>query len=67
MNKFQTIVPDVLTICTYSEFAPFSYKKDGRVIGTDIEFLENFAYKMGLNVNIIEMQFDGLWDMPGLG
>ena len=67
MNKFQTIVPDVLTICTYSEFAPFSYKKDGRVIGTDIEFLENFAGKMGLNVNIIEKQFDGLWDMPGLG
>ena len=67
MNKFQTIVTDVLTICTYSEFAPFSYKKDGSVVGTDIEFLENFAYKMGLDVNIIEKQFDGLWNMPGLG
>ena len=67
MNKFQTIVPDVLTICTYSEFAPFSYKKDGTVVGTDIELLENFAHKMGLNLNIIEKQFDGLWNMPGLG
>ena len=67
MNKFQTIVTDVLTICTYSEFAPFSYKKDGSVVGTDIELLENFAYKMGLDVNIIEKQFDGLWNMPGLG
>jgi len=67
MNKFQTIVTDVLTICTYSEFAPFSYKKDGGVVGTDIELLENFAYKMGLDVNIIEKQFDGLWNMPGLG
>ena len=67
MNKFQTIVTDVLTICTYSEFAPFSYKKNGSVVGTDIELLENFAYKMGLDVNIIEKQFDGLWNMPGLG
>ena len=67
MNKFQTIVTDVLTICTYSEFAPFSYKKDGSVVGTDIELLENFADKMGLDVNIIEKQFDGLWNMPGLG
>ena len=67
MNKFQTIVTDVLTICTYSEFAPFSYKKNGRVVGTDIELLENFACKMGLDVNIIEKQFDGLWNMPGLG
>ena len=67
MNKFQTIVTDVLTICTYSEFAPFSYKKDGSVVGTDIELLENFAHKMGLDVNIIEKQFDGLWNMPGLG
>ena len=67
MNKLQTIVPDILTICTYSEFAPFSYKKDGSVVGTDIELLENFAHKMGLNLNIIEKQFDGLWNMPGLG
>ena len=36
-------------------------------MGTDIELLENFAYKMGLDVNIIEKQFDGLWNMPGLG
>ena len=67
MNKLQTIVPDILTICTYSEFAPFSYKKDGSIVGTDIELLENFAHKMGLNLNIIEKQFDGLWNMPGLG
>ena len=66
MTKLQTIVPDILTICTYSEFAPFSYKKDGSVVGTDIEFLENFADEMRLNTNIIEKQFDGLWDMPGL-
>ena len=57
MKKFQTIIPNILTICTYSEFAPFSYKKDGRVTGTDIELLENFAVKMGLDVNIIEKQY----------
>ena len=66
MNKFQTIVPDVLTICTYSEFAPFSYKEDGKIIGTDIAFLENFANKMELEVNILEKEFEGLWNMPGL-
>jgi len=67
MNKFQTIVPNVLTICVYSEFAPFSYKEDDKIIGTDIAFLENFANKMELEINIIEKKFDGLWNMPGLG
>ena len=65
LDKFETIVPNVLTICTYTEFAPFSYEEEGRIIGSDILFLRKFAHEMGLGVSIIKKGFDGLWATPG--
>tara|TARA_Y100001960_G_scaffold37548_2_gene35686 strand:+ start:2291 stop:2443 length:153 start_codon:yes stop_codon:yes gene_type:complete len=47
-----TITPGILTICTYAEFAPFSYEEDGEIVGTDIAFLKKFAVKMNLRVKI---------------
>ena len=64
---FETIVPNVLTICTYTEFAPFAYEEQGRIVGSDISLLESFAREMGLGVNIIKKDFAGLWHTPGDG
>ena len=64
---FETIVPNVLTICTYTEFAPFAYEEHGRIVGSDISLLESFARQMGLGVNIIKKEFAGLWNTPGNG
>ena len=62
-----TITPGILTICTYTEFAPFSYEEDGEIVGTDIAFLKKFAVKMNLRVKILKREFSGLWETPGLG
>ena len=58
LDKFETIVPNVLTICTYTEFAPFAYEEEGRIIGSDTFFLRKFAHEMGLGVSIIKKGFD---------
>ena len=60
-NRLVTITPGILTICTYTEFAPFSYEEDGSIVGTDISFLKNFAAEMDLKVKILKKDFSGLW------
>ena len=62
-----TITPGILTICTYTEFAPFSYEEDGEIVGTDINFLKNFALEMNLRIKILKKDFSGLWETPGQG
>ena len=64
---FSTVSPDVLTICTYTEFAPFSYEDGGEIVGTDISLLKAFAQEMHLEVEIIKRAFAGLWEAPGKG
>ena len=63
--QFETIVPNILTICTYTEFAPFSYEENGKIVGSDIFLLENFATQMGLGINLVKKGFAGLWHTPG--
>ena len=65
--KFDTIIPNVLTVCTYTEFAPFSYDEQGEIVGSDIVLLKLFAEEMGLGINIIKRAFEELWHTPGKG
>jgi len=65
--KIDTIIPNTLTVCTYTEFAPFSYEKQGRIVGSDILLLKLFAQEMGLGISIVKKAFEGLWDTPGNG
>ena len=65
--RFKTIAPNILTICTYTEFAPFAYEEHGKIVGSDIFLLECFAREMGLGTNIIKKEFAGLWLTPGNG
>lgn len=66
-DAFTTISAGILTICTYTEFAPFSYVDGGDIVGTDISFLREFAEEMGLGVEIVKRDFAGLWETPGKG
>lgn len=66
-DQLETIVPNVLTICTYTEFAPFSYEKNGNIVGSDISFLERFAQEMKMGVRFVKKGFAGLWSTPGNG
>ena len=67
LPNFDTIVQDVLTVCTYTEFAPFTYEERGEIKGSDILLLKLFAREMGLNTNFIQKPFNGLWNTPGNG
>ena len=66
-NAFTTISEGILTICTYTEFAPFSYEDGGDIVGTDISVLREFAEEMDLKVEIKKRDFAGLWEAPGNG
>ena len=65
LPNFDTIFQDVLTVCTYTEFAPFSYEERGEIKGSDILLLKLFAREMGLNTNFVQKPFNGLWNTPG--
>lgn len=65
---FTTLVPATLTLCVYTEFAPFVYEKAGAIVGTDITLLARFAAQYNLALNIIKKpHFDQLWHTPGQG
>ena len=68
-NKFAftTLSEGVLTICTYTEFAPFSYEDRRDIVGTDISLLREFASKTDLGIIIIKRGFPGLWETPSDG
>ena len=66
-DAFTTISEGILTICTYTEFAPFSYEDGGDIAGTDISLLREFAEEMDLGMEIIKRDFAGLWETPGNG
>ncbi len=66
-DAFATISEGILTICTYTEFAPFSYEDGGDIAGTDINLLREFAEEMDLGLEIIKRGFAGLWETPGNG
>ena len=65
---FTTIQSDQLTICTYTEFAPFAHLSDaGEIIGSDITLLRCFATAYGLEATFLQRPFSGLWYRPGAG
>ncbi|MBL8671189.1 MAG: ABC transporter substrate-binding protein [Alphaproteobacteria bacterium] len=49
-----------LTYGVAATFAPFEYTVDGKFVGFDIEFGEAVAKKMGLGVEIANIEFKGL-------
>lgn len=60
-----TLVAGKLTVCTYGGFAPVCYKdENGKLTGLDVIFLKKFADSLGLDVALIEHDFDGIWTMP---
>jgi ABC-type amino acid transport substrate-binding protein len=61
-----TVEPNVLTVCTYTGFAPVSSKDEsGEIVGTDITFVRHFAEEHGLGLKFKEADFAGIWERPG--
>ncbi len=55
----------VLKIATNAEYPPFEYKEKGEFMGVDMELARLVAEKMGMEYELIDMDFDAL--IPSLG
>ena len=64
-NAIETVVPGVLTVATSPDFAPYEFyaiDKDGnpQLAGFDIALANYIAEFLGLEIEIIPMDFDGV-------
>ncbi|WP_432205530.1 basic amino acid ABC transporter substrate-binding protein (plasmid) [Cetobacterium somerae] len=55
---------EVLYVGTNAEFAPFEYMKDGEIVGFDIDLINKIGEKIGKEIKIKNIAFDGL--LPAL-
>ena len=49
-----------LRLATESDYAPFEYVRDGRVVGYDMELAVLFCEHAGYGLEIVDMNFDGI-------
>ncbi len=56
----ETVNAGKITYGVAATYAPFEYMQDGKLVGLDIEMLEAMAKKMGLGVEVMNMEFKGL-------
>lgn len=50
----------VLTVGTSPDYAPFEYLENGEYVGFDMEMAKALGEKMGLEVQFVTIQFDGI-------
>ena len=55
-----TVEPGVLTMGTNATFPPYEYKDGDDVVGIDAEIAQALADKLGLQLEIVDMDFDSL-------
>ena len=57
---FTTAVEGVLTMATNAAFPPYEYIEGGEIVGIDAEIAAAIAEKLGLGVQIEDMEFDSI-------
>lgn len=56
-----------LVMLTEATFAPFEYIEDGKVIGADVDIAQEFANDLGVELEVVDMNFDLLIDAVNAG
>ena len=51
---------NVLTVATNAEFPPYEYMEDGKIIGIDAEIAQAIADKLGMELEINNINFDAI-------
>lgn len=59
-KKDETVKTNKIKVGLESTYAPFEYKEDGKLIGFDIDLINELAKSIGFEVEFIEQSFDGL-------
>lgn len=61
VSTYDKIMKDkTLTVATEGTYAPFSYYKDDKLSGYDVEIIEAVAKEMGIKVKFVETKWDGI-------
>lgn len=59
-GEFTTVADGVLTMGTNAAFPPYEYKEGDQVVGIDAEIAQALADKLGLKLEILDMDFASL-------
>ena len=59
-GTFTTVADGVLTMGTNAAFPPYEYKEGDEVVGIDAEIAQALADKLGLKLEILDMDFNSL-------
>lgn len=62
-----TVKDGVLTMATNASFPPYEYYEGSKIVGIDAEIAEAVAEKMGLKLEIEDMEFDSIITAVQLG
>lgn len=49
-----------ITVASINDYPPLEFKKDGKLVGFDVELVKAIAQKEGLEIEWKEMKFDGI-------
>ena len=52
--------PAVLKMATNAYFQPYEFYKDGKIVGIDAEIAAAIAEKLGMTLEIVDMEFDSI-------
>ena len=63
--KSDLVAKDTLTIGLEGTYAPYSYRKDGKLVGFEVELGKQIAKKLDLNAKFVPTKWDSL--IAGLG
>ena len=59
-SEFTTATEGVLTMATNAEFPPYEYYEGDTVTGIDVEIAQAIAKKLGLTLQVEDMEFDSV-------
>lgn len=59
-GEFTTVADGVLTMGTNAAFPPYEYKEGDQIVGIDAEIAQALADKLGLKLEILDMDFASL-------
>lgn len=65
---FEVVNAGKLTVCSEVPYAPFEFKdEDGNYTGFDLDIVRAFGEQYGLEMEVKETPFDGIWLQPAAG
>jgi polar amino acid transport system substrate-binding protein len=59
-SKVQLVAQGKLTVCTHLPYAPFQFKKSGKIVGFDVDMMDLVAEKLKVDQKIVDTPWEGI-------